>query len=41
MSYAVAAQDDPEVVAIEDDGTRRAVIAQRDLLQTHLSEFEA
>jgi hypothetical protein len=41
MSYVVAARDDPAVLGIEDHGTRRAVTAQRDLLQTHLSEFEA
>lgn len=39
MSYTVAARDAPEVVAIDDHRTRRATIALRDLLQTHLTEY--
>jgi hypothetical protein len=39
MSYDRQAPDAPEVVAIEDDRTRRATIALRDLLQTHLSTY--
>jgi hypothetical protein len=41
MSYTVAARNDPAVDEIADDRDRRAVIALRDLLQTHISEYRA
>jgi hypothetical protein len=40
MTYERQAPTDPEVIAIEDDRTRRATIALRDLLQTHLREYQ-
>jgi hypothetical protein len=39
MSYERQAPEDPAVRAIDDDRTRRATIALRDLLQTHLTEY--
>jgi hypothetical protein len=41
MSYTVAARSDPAVDELADARDRRAVIALRDLLQTHLSEYRA